>query len=188
MRLYLNLFFLNLIYISCYNDNVNKEKITQKINDSQIKSKPNNVIKITNLSSDFMKENKIFEWSAFQNFKEAIEDLSKLNTKGTLFFLADLSKITNILLQSSFPPVFNKPHIYGRVKVVHSQIIKSHYYASKNDNKNLNHALDNLYLEYNILLNRMISIAEQDEVFLNDKLYKSNFNHDFKVTPTLSRN
>jgi hypothetical protein len=116
-----------------------------------------------------------------------MEDLSKLNPKGVIIFLSELYKITKQLLKSPFPKTFDGLPIYSRIKVVQTQIIKCHFYASNNQSQKLNNSLDELYLEYNILLNRMVSFVEDREIpldsFGNNKL----INQVSKTYPVFSK-
>ena len=93
--------------------------------------------------------------------------MSKLHPKGVIFFLSELYKITTQLLQSPFPKNFDGLPVYSRIKVVQTQIIKCHFYASNNQSKKLNDSLDELYVEYNILLNRMVSFIEERQIPLD---------------------
>ena len=138
-----------------------------KLSDSLFITTPENAVKLTQFTPEFILKNKIDEWSDFILFKESMEDLSKLNPKGVIIFLSELHKITKRLIQSPFPKTFDGLPIYSRIKVVQTQIIKCHFYASNNQSKKLNDSLNELYLEYNILLNRMVSFAEESQIPLD---------------------
>jgi hypothetical protein len=140
---------------------------TQETQDSLAINTPDTAQQLIQLSPDFLNENQINEWSDFIKFKNAIEDMTQLNPAGIMTFLSELYKITSEMLKAPFPEAFDKISIYSRIKVVQTQIIKCHYYASNNQNQPLNSALDKLYQEYNILLRRMIALAEENKIQLD---------------------
>ena len=158
---------LTLLFISCNNNTLVKHASKNKLIDSLFITTPENAVKLTQFTSDFILKNKIDEWPDFILFKESMEDLSKLNPKGVIIFLSELYKITKQLLQSPFPKTFDGLPVYSRIKVVQTQIIKCHFYASNNQSKKLNDSLDELYVEYNILLNRMVSFIEERQIPLD---------------------
>jgi len=164
-----------------------KKATANKLKDSLFITSPENAAKLTQFKSEFILKNKIDEWSDFIIFKESMEDLSKLNPKGVIIFLSELYKITKQLLQSPFPKTFDGFPIYSRIKVVQTQIIKCHFYASNNQSKKLNDSLDELYLEYNILLSRMISFVEERQIPLDTIGNNIMINQDSKTNPVFSK-
>ena len=125
-----------------------------------------NIVKFVQFSPEFIVENKIDQWPDFKAFKNAIEDISKLNPEGIVVFLADLQKLTLMLLNSPHPAPFNSLPIFSRIRVVHTQINKCYFYALRKQNDKLNEALKLVYKDYNILLSRMISIGDEKEIKL----------------------
>ena len=113
--------------------------------------------------------------------------MTQLNPAGIMTFISELYKITSTLLKSPFPEKFDKLPIYSRIKVVQTQIIKSHFYAANKQNEKLNQSLDELYLEYNILLMRMISMAEENKIQLDSMGVSQPFFQDSKIKPAFSR-
>ncbi len=182
-----NIILLTSLFISCNNNALVKTASENKLIDSLFITTPENAIKLTQFTSDFILKNKIDEWPDFISFKESMEDLSKLNPKGVIIFLSELYKITKQLLQSPFPKTFDGLPVYSRIKVVQTQIIKCHFYASNNQSQKLNNSLDELYLEYNVLLNRMISFVEEREIPLDS--FKNNMliNQVSKTYPAFSK-
>ncbi len=162
-----NIILLTLLLISCNNNTMIKHTSANKPIDSLFIMTPDNAVRLNQFTSEFILKNKIDEWPDFIQFKESIEDLSKLNPKGVIIFLSELYKITTQLLQSPFPKNFDGLPVYSRIKVVQTQIIKCHFYASNNEIKKLNDSLDELYVEYNILLNRMVSFIEERQIPLD---------------------
>tara|TARA_B100001769_G_C21909439_1_gene490770 strand:+ start:42 stop:608 length:567 start_codon:yes stop_codon:yes gene_type:complete len=187
MSVFKNITLLTLLFISCNNNALIKDPSADKLIDSLFITTPENAVKLTQFTSDFILKNKIDEWPDFILFKESMEDLSKLNPKGVIIFLSELYKITKQLLQSPFPKTFDGLPVYSRIKVVQTQIIKCHFYASNNQSQKLNNSLDELYLEYNILLSRMVSFVEEREIpldsFGNNKL----INQVSKTYPAFSK-
>jgi hypothetical protein len=187
MSVFKNIILLTLLFISCNNNALVKSASENKLIDSLFIATPENAVKLTKFTSDFILKNKIDQWPDFILFKESMEDLSKLNPKGVIIFLSELYKITKQLLQSPFPKTFDGLPIYSRIKVVQTQIIKCHFYASNNQSQKLNNSLDELYLEYNILLSRMVSFVEDREIPL-DSLGNNKFNNQVSKTyPVFSK-
>ena len=182
-----NIILLILLFISCNNNTLVKKSRANKLIDSLFITTPKNAVKLTQFKSEFIFKNKIDEWPDFIMFKESMEDLSKLNPKGVIIFLSELHKVTNQLLQSPFPKTFDGPPIYSRIKVVQTQIIKCHFYASNNQSKKLNDSLDELYLEYNILLSRMVSFVEERQIPLDTIGNDIIINQDSKIYPAFSK-
>jgi hypothetical protein len=116
-----------------------------------------------------------------------MEDMSQLNPAGIMTFVSELDKITSALLKAPFPDTFDKLPIYSRIKVVQTQIIKCHFYATNKQNEKLNQALDELYLEYNILLKRMISMAEENKIPLDSLGIDLPTIQDSKIKPAFSK-
>ena len=90
----------------------------------------------------------------FRDLKVSIEDLTKLNPSGIESFLDEtLIKCDNLL--SSKNSFISRPEIRGRLKVLKTNILKCKFNNHQNDTKNLNKSLENLFLSYNILLEKI---------------------------------
>jgi len=163
-----------------------KSASTNNLKDSLFVTTPENAVKLSQFSPEFILQNKIDEWPDFILFKESMEDLSQLNPKGVIIFLSELDKIIRRLIQSPFPKTFDGLPIYSRIKVVQTQIIKCHFYASNNQSKKLNDSMDELYLEYNILLNRMVSFVEERQIPL-DSIGNEIIDQDSNIYPAFSK-
>ena len=148
---------------------------------------PNHATRLTQLTPEFIEENNINKWIQFKKFKDAMEDISQLNPASIMTFISELYKTSASLLKSPFPEEFDKLPIYSRIKVVQTQIIKCYFYASNKQNIKLNQALDELYLEYNILLKRMISMAEDNKIQLDTILVGYPNLEDSKIIPAFSK-
>jgi len=186
----LRYFFLGLIIIclfSCKGKKSATHQTNYKTNKKLTIDAPNYATQLTQLTPDFIMENNINQWIQFKKFKDAMEDIKQLNPVGIMTFISELYKTTSSLLKSSFPEEFDKPAIYSRIKVVQTQIIKCHYYATNKQNEKLNESLDKLYLEYNILLKRMIRMVDENKIPLDSiGVGKTNF-QDSKMNPAFSR-
>jgi hypothetical protein len=186
----LRYFYLILMIIclySCKEINTTPQQVLDKTKDKLTIDAPDQATELTQFTPEFIEENQIDQWIQFKNFKDAIEDMTQLNPAGIMTFISELYKITNALLKSPFPKKFDKSPIYSRIKVVQTQIIKCHFFASNKQNEKLNQSLDELYLEYNILLRRMISMAEENKIELDSiGIDQPNF-QDSKINPTFSR-
>jgi len=186
----LRYFFLVLTIICVFSCKEKKSDInisTDRTMDKLTIDKPDYASELTKLTPEFIDDNKINQWIQFKKFKDAMEDMSQLNPAGIMTFVSELYKITSSLLKSPFPEQFDKLPIYGRIKVVQTQIIKCHFYAANKQNEKLNQSLDKLYLEYNILLKRIISIAEENKIKLDNFRLDQPTVHDSKMKPAFSR-
>ena len=186
---YLSISLFILIFFSC---EVKKTKATPINLETKKKveiASPESADQLIQLTPEFIDENKINLWTDFKKLMEALEDIRQLNPEGIMTYLNDLYKISLNLLKNSFPEKFDKLPIYSRVKVVQTQIIKCHYYASNKQNQQLNQALDQLYSEYNILINRMISMAEENKIPFDSLSLRADFPtyQDSKMNPALSK-
>ena len=163
---YLILFIVVLSHVSC-KQTQSKGKVDETVKQDSLKiDTPEITVKFIEFTPEFIVENEIEKWSDFIVFKDAIQDISKLNPDGIVVFLKGLQKLTFLLLKSPHPEPFNSLPIFSRIKVVQTQINKCHFYASNNQNEKLNEALKLLYKDYNILLKRMISIGDKKEIKL----------------------
>jgi hypothetical protein len=186
MTRYFYLVIVIICFISCHEKKYDTQPTENIMEEKLTIDAPNRASQLTQLTSEFIEENNIKQWIEFRKFKDAMEDLSQLNPAGIMTFISELYKTTNSLLKSPFPKEFDNLPIYSRIKVVQTQIIKCHFYAANKQNNKLNQSLDKLYVEYNILLKRMISVAE-DSIIQLDTLGVSQPNfEDSKIIPTFS--
>ena len=182
-----SILFLVILVFSCKEKKSVDQQISDVIEDTLVVEKPDASQKIIQFSPEFIEENKINEWKDFKKFKDAIEDITQLNPAGVMIFISELYKTTSALLKAPFPEAFDKFPVYGRIKVVQTQIIKCHFYAYNKQNEKLNVALNELYVEYNILLKRMISIAEENKIQLDSLGLDTPTIQDSKTIPAFSK-
>ncbi|MEK9603971.1 MAG: hypothetical protein VW127_06070 [Flavobacteriaceae bacterium] len=174
-------------FFSCKEKTSNAQQTVEKVIDSLSINTPDYSSQVIQFTPEFIEDNEINQWTDFKKFKDAMEDMSKLNPEGIIVFISDLYKITSSLLKGPFPEAFDKLPIYGRIKVVQTQIIKCHYYAHNKQNEKLNQSLDELYSEYNVLLKRMISLAEENEIPLDSLGIDLPTIQDSRMKPALSK-
>jgi hypothetical protein len=182
-----SIIILLFCFISCNEKKISSQQIVEEVNDPLSIATHDYSKQLIQFTPAFIEENKINEWTDFKKFKDAMEDMSQLNPASIMTFVSELYKITSVLLNAPFPDIFDKLPVYGRVKVVQTQIIKCHFYAANKQNEKLNQSLDELYLEYNILLRRMISIAEEDKIPLESIGIDLPTTHDSMTKPALSK-
>ena len=187
MLRYFSIVLMIICLFSCEEKKSDTSSIIDRTKDKLTISAPDHSTQLTQLTPKFIEENNIDQWTQFKKFKDAIEDMTQLNPEGIMTFISELYKITSTLLKSPFPEKFDKLPIYSRIKVVQTQIIKSHFYAANKQNEKLNQSLDELYLEYNILLNRMISMAEENKIQLDSMGVSQPSFQDSKMKPAFSR-
>ena len=163
---YLIIFIVILSFGSCKQIQP-KGKVDETVKQDSLKIDASEIaVKFIEFTPEFIVENEIEKWPDFIVFKDAIEDIPKLNPNGIVVFLKGLQKLTFLLLKSPHPEPFNSLPIFSRIRVVQTQINKCYFYASINQNEKLNEALKLLYKDYNILLKRMISIVDEREIKL----------------------
>ena len=187
MTRYFSIILTIICLYSCEEKKSNNNKVFDNTMDQLSIDTPDYAAELTKFTPEFIDENKINQWIQFKKFKDAMEDMSQLNPAGIVTFISELYKISSSLLKSPFPKQFDKLPIYSRIKVVQTQIIKCHFYAANKQNEKLNQSLDKLYLEYNILLKRIISMAEENKIQLDSfRLDQPNL-QDSKMKPAFSR-
>lgn len=182
--------FLGLMIIflfSCTEKKPENQQVVKKKEEELNVDAPDQATQLTQLTPEFIEENEIDQWVQFIKFKDEVEDITQLNTAEIMTFISELYKTTSSLLKEPFPEDFNKFPIYSRLKVIQTQIIKCHFYAVNKQNEKLNQSLDELYLEYNILLKRMISMAEDNKIELDSLRMVNPVFQDSKMKPAFSR-
>ena len=187
MTRYFSLVLTIICLFSCKEKKSNINPVLHKTVDKLTIDTPDCASKLTKLTPEFIDENNINQWIQFKKFKDAMEDMSQLNPADIVTFISELYKISSSLLKSPFPKQFDKLPIYSRIKVVQTQIIKCHFYAANKQSKKLNQSLDKLYLEYNILLKRIISMAEENNIQLDSLRLEQPNLQDSKMKPAFSR-
>ncbi|MGB0395608.1 MAG: hypothetical protein ACPGC6_02450 [Flavobacteriaceae bacterium] len=187
MLRYFSLVLMIICLFSCKEKKSDTQQVIDKTEDKLTIDTPDHATELNQLTPEFIAENKIDQWTQFKKFKDAMEDMTQLNPAGIMTFISELYKITSSLLKSPFPEKFDKLPIYSRIKVVQTQIIKCHFYAANKQNEKLNRSLDELYLEYNILLKRMISMAEENKIQLDSIGVGQPTFQDSKMKPAFSR-
>ena len=153
--------FLILLNFSCKKNIEIKESliITNGIIEPSSLNKNKN---LSSLPEDFLNQNGIDDWESFKEFQDTIENISKLNPNGLGVFLNGLSKEIEKLEQSDFPVLFDKPQVLSRLKLIRMQALKSRYFTKNYTKDSLEIALNELYQYYNSLIDRILSISEEE--------------------------
>ena len=76
-------------------------------------------------------------------------------------------RIKNIL-DKQIPGGFETPQVISRLKVVHMQTQKAKYFSRHYKNDSLIPYLQNLYENYNALINRMIILKQETSTVVSD--------------------
>lgn len=134
-------------------------------------------VKTSNISIYTFPKEGVIDSTLMQNtrfiaFKNAMEDLSKLNPEGIQPFVVDALQACQRVERKPLPMPFNVPEITARLKVVKTQLIKVRYFTEEEKQEELNVALEGLYTAYNDYLKRIHSFSEEEsleqgEILLN---------------------
>ena len=184
---YIFIYLFILILFSCDEKKSEVPPINLETKKKVEISSPESADQVIQLTPEFIMENEINLWTDFKKLMDAMEDISRLNPQGVMTYLKELYKISLKLLKNPFPEKFDKLPIYSRIKVVQTQIIKCHYYASNKQNQQLNQALEQLYSEYNILIKRMVSLSEENKIPLDSLGVDLSTFQDSRMKPALSK-
>ncbi len=157
------LFCLTIVF-SCGNSNTTKAVVNESIKDSVVLNL--NVETLKNISfykieADSIRM-RIEVWEGFANYRNTIEDLSKLNQKSILTFLEESDIETKKLRKSLRPDYLNSLEIDSRLTLLETRILKCKFYAEINDEEKLNEELKLLYRDYNFWLKIVEDIAKQN--------------------------
>ena len=87
--------------------------------------------------------------------------------EGKLVFIEELQVKSNKLSNSVFPKKFDIPDIKSRLKVVQTMLMLCEYHSKKRDWKKLDSSFQKLYMSYNSFANRLISISEEADLFID---------------------
>ena len=161
MRLQLYFFVICFSFLSC-NSTVKVDK-TEKINNDSIFSDAlNKKITLKSFPENFFKLNGIDDWDSFERFQNSVNVIPKLNPKSLDVFLLGLSINIEKLEKSEFPEIFDKPQILSRLKLIRMQTLKTKYFTEFYSKDSIKPALNELYIYYNALIARMVSITKED--------------------------
>ena len=157
---------LLILSLMACNSNVQNTKQTKDTaRDSAVITTSKSIVDIKKLPEDFFANNNVEKWENFTRFNEAIEDLTALNTDDIEVFLEEILIKTKELQTGTIPKEFDTPQIRGRMKLVQMQTMKSIYFTKHYTEDSLDNSLDKLYQFYNVLLDRMISLTEEENIF-----------------------
>lgn len=158
-------FLLLVSMIGCDNLSEVKKQSAAVADDSIVLTPPTSAVNIRKLPEDFFKNIEVEQWESFDDLQIAIEDLTKLNPEGVGVFLEGILNKTIELQNAPIPEVFDTPQIKSRIKLVQMQTMKSIYFTAHYTKDSLNNSLDQLYQFYNVLLDRMLSLTAEEDIF-----------------------
>ena len=161
MRLQLYFFIIFFSFLSC--NGLVKVNKTEKINNDSIFSDAlKEKITLKSFPENFFKLNGIDDWDNFERFQNSVNGIPKLNPKSLDVFLLGLSINIEKLEKSEFPEIFDNPQILSRLKLIRMQTLKTKYFTEFYSKDSIKPALNELYIYYNALIERMVSITKED--------------------------
>lgn len=116
----------------------------------------------------FLKENGLEEWEHFQNVYESMDRLKSLDLRKVEVNILALSTRIKNILDKQIPGDFETPQVRSRLKVVYMQTQKAKYFTRHYKNDSLIPSLQNLYENYNALINRMIILKQETSTVVSD--------------------
>tara|TARA_B100001778_G_C18593028_1_gene633208 strand:+ start:1454 stop:1960 length:507 start_codon:yes stop_codon:yes gene_type:complete len=156
--------FLYISIIYCCETKLIKKTNIEIIDSTQSYSF-SNPKKLVNLSMEYIRSNSLDSWSELNNFIDRFENLNNMIPEGNLVFIEELINKTDQLIKSDFPDKLDVPDIKSRIKVVKSLLLKCRY-NSKNENwEDLDISLEELFISYNSLINRITSVVDENDIF-----------------------
>ena len=161
-------FIINLLLISC--QNVVREENTSNRNAND-KEKPMYAeLELAIYPEDLMKENGLEEWEEFKNLHESLEKIKELDFRDIEVNMLALSGRIKNLLSKPLPGGFDTPQIRSRMKVVQMQSQKVKYFTKYFKKDSLIPSLKYLYKQYNSMIDRMLSLKEEESAtnFVSD--------------------
>ena len=165
----LRLFFIiNLLLISC--QNIVREETTTNRNPNQKEKSMEVKLELVSYPEDFMKENGLEEWEEFKNLYESLERMKELDFRDIEVNVLALSSRIKNLLSKQMPEGFDTPQIRSRMKVVQMQTQKVKYFTRYYKKDSLIPSLKNLYKQYNSVIDRMLTLREEESAtnFVSD--------------------
>ena len=161
-------FIINLLLISCQNG-VKEENTTNRNANDKEKSMYAE-LELVIYPEDLMKENGLEEWEEFKNLHESLEKIKELDFRDIEVNMLALSGIIKNLLSKPLPGGFDTPQIRSRMKVVQMQSQKVKYFTRYFKKDSLIPSLKHLYKQYNSMIDRMLSLKEEESAtnFVSD--------------------
>tara|TARA_Y100001958_G_C21202513_1_gene528991 strand:+ start:53 stop:565 length:513 start_codon:yes stop_codon:yes gene_type:complete len=157
----LRLFFIiNLLLISC--KNIVREETTSNRNPNHKEKSMEVKLQLVSYPEDLMKENGLEEWEEFKNLYESLERMKELDFRDIEVNVLALSSRIKNLLSKQMPGGFETPQIRSRMKVVQMQTQKVKYFTRYYKKDSLIPSLKNLYEQYNSVIDRMLTLREEE--------------------------
>lgn len=115
-----------------------------------------------------LKENGLEEWEHFQNLHESMERLKSLDLRKVEVNILALSSRIKTILDKPIPGGFETPQVRSRFKVIYMQTQKANYFTRHYKKDSLVPALQNLYENYNALIDRMLVYKQETATVVSD--------------------
>ncbi len=169
MLFQLRLFFIiNLLMISC--QNIVRQETKTNRNQNQKEKLMEVKLELASYPEDLMKNNGLEEWEEFKNLYESFERMKELDFRDIEVNILALSSRIKNLLSKQIPGDFDTPQIRSRMKVVQMQTQKVKYFTRYYKKDSLIPSLKNLYKQYNSVIDRMLTLKEEETTtnFISD--------------------
>ena len=143
-------------YSSCSNpnkQNINTQGVLKTENQKKINFKID--LNLADYPEKLIKNQDKENWEEFKNLHNLFDQFRNLDFRNVDIEILKLSKGLKKLLSKKLPKKFEKPQIRSRLKVVHMQLQKSHYFTKHFKNDSLIPSLKKLYKSYNAVISRM---------------------------------
>jgi len=154
------LFIINLLMMSCQNVD-REENITNK-NQNKKEKLMEAKLELVSYPEDLIRDNGLEEWEEFKNLYESFERIKELDFRDIEVNILALSSRIKNLLSKQLPGGFDTPQIRSRMKVVQMQTQKVKYFTRHYKKDSLIPSLKNLYKQYNFVIERMVTLKEED--------------------------
>ncbi|MFL2604027.1 MAG: hypothetical protein ACJ0PP_03715 [Flavobacteriaceae bacterium] len=159
---------INLLMISCQNGVRDEYKTNRNTNNKEKSMEVE--LELVIYPEDLMKDNGLEEWEEFKNLYESLERIKELDFRDIEVNILALSSRIKNLLSKQMPGGFDTPQIRSRMKVVQMQTQKVKYFTRYYKNDSLIPSLKNLYKQYNSVIDRMLTLKEEETTtnFISD--------------------
>tara|TARA_B100000575_G_C22924803_1_gene536274 strand:- start:219 stop:689 length:471 start_codon:yes stop_codon:yes gene_type:complete len=154
--------------ISC--QNIVRQETKTNRNQNQKEKLMEVKLELASYPEDLMKNNGLEEWEEFKNLYESFERMKELDFRDIEVNILALSSRIKNLLSKQIPGDFDTPQIRSRMKVVQMQTQKVKYFTRYYKKDSLIPSLKNLYKQYNSVIDRMLTLKEEETTtnFISD--------------------
>ena len=171
MSFYIRILIICAIsYLSCSNpntQNINTQEVLKGKKQKQINF--NIDLNLSDYPEKLIKNQDMENWEEFKNLHNLFNQFRNLDFRNVDIEILKLSKSLKKLLSKKLPKKFEKPQIRSRLKVVHMQLQKSHYFTKHFKNDSLIPSLKKLYKSYNAVISRMYDFEDEKNELGSEK-------------------